>query len=229
MGAKLFAAMLPLLAGDDGGDNVSLAYTTTDKPDDALAHLYDHNEEAGSYTLRVTGLPEPDNSELPQLPEGFKDFGEVLKAAEDANTLVGRINELEAQLANANNGDTVQAELQRLKDIEAAVDATNVVTTGREDVLELVKDKFKPNEEGQLVNEEGQTLQAYLGAYLDARPHLMPPSHLPNMRSGNRTGAKMNANNPWSKKGWNMTEQGRILRTDATKARMLAAMAGHTL
>jgi len=46
---------------------------------------------------------------------------------------------------------------------------------------------------------------------------------LPNMGKG---GKGVSGANPWSADSWNMTEQGRILRENRTKAEQLAAQAG---
>lgn len=58
------------------------------------------------------------------------------------------------------------------------------------------------------------------------RPHWWGETTPGGSRGGN--GASF-ASNPWSAEGWNMTEQGKILRADRAKAEQLAKQAGTTI
>lgn len=99
-----------------------------------------------------------------------------------------------------------------------------------EDIQFMARSIFEKNEAGQVVAKAdipgvtpGISPEVWLVELQQNKPYLWPQSNLPNLGKG---GKGAGGANPWSKDGWNMTEQGRILRENRTKAEQLAAQAG---
>lgn len=102
-----------------------------------------------------------------------------------------------------------------------------------EDIQFMARSIFEKNESGQVVAKAdipgvtpGISPEVWLVELQQNKPYLWPQSNLPNMGKG---GKGVGGANPWSKDGWNMTEQGRIMRENRQKAEQLAAQAGTSI
>ena len=77
----------------------------------------------------------------------------------------------------------------------------------------------------------GATAKDWLGEMLEKRPGWLPPSQgggAGGSRGGG--GGALAGKNPWSAEGWNMTEQGRVLKEKGPEvAKRLAESAGTTV
>lgn len=110
-----------------------------------------------------------------------------------------------------------------------------VVDSAMEDVEILAERVFELTDDGVVITKDGAGTAAGLSpkAWLEdmqaRRPHWWGPS-AGGGASGNRSGGGLSGGaNPWSHEGWNMTEQGEILRTDRAKAERLSKAAGTSI
>jgi hypothetical protein len=147
-------------------------------------------------------------------------------------------DQLKTKLEASEN--TVQ-ELQgtlRSRDIKdnvlAAALKGKVVETALDDVLMLADRVFEVGEDGAVTTKDnvgvtpGLTPDAWLTEMQPKRPHWWPPSEGGGAQGGKGGGGGF-ANNPWSHEHWNMTEQGRIINQDRSKADQMAKAAGTSI
>ncbi|QFR59625.1 hypothetical protein P6F33_gp24 [Pseudomonas phage Quinobequin-P09] len=89
------------------------------------------------------------------------------------------------------------------------------------------------NEEGKVVTRDGVGVTPGIDATVwltemqSKKTHWWGPSQ-GGGAGGNRSGSGGGAN-PWSADGWNMTEQGRILKENRSRAEQMAKSAGTTI
>ena len=100
-----------------------------------------------------------------------------------------------------------------------------------DDMLMIGGLMFTRDETGAIVTNDnagmaGLSATVWLTEQQKARPHWFPESH-----GAGATGNKGNGGqaNPFSKDGWNMTEQGKLLRDDPETAHQMAKAAGTTV
>jgi len=74
---------------------------------------------------------------------------------------------------------------------------------------------------------DGNTLAAYFTTMQSKKAHWWGPT-IGGGASGSNRGNRV-TNNPFSNEHWNLTEQGRMIKEDASKARQLAEMAGTSI
>lgn len=105
---------------------------------------------------------------------------------------------------------------------------SKVLETAQEDVLLWAERVFELSETGTVQTKDGLTPELWLGELQDKKPHWWGETVGGGSKgSGNSSGM---AKNPWSKDHYNMTEQGRIIKTlGIEKARQLAALHNHTI
>lgn len=102
-----------------------------------------------------------------------------------------------------------------------------------EDVLLLGDVSLDIDEDGNIVTRDGIGVtpgvapDVWLTELQDKRPHWYPESVGGGAR-GSRSGTGP-VSNPWTADGWNLTEQGRIVKENRVKADQLAKAAGTTL
>lgn len=115
---------------------------------------------------------------------------------------------------------------------KAATDA-KVVPTAIDDILMVAERQFEIDESGKVVAKDGVGVTpgvdptVYLTEMQQKRPHWWPQSQGGGASGGGNTGG--GGSNPFSADGWNMTEQGRILRENPGRAEQLAKSAGTTV
>ena len=149
----------------------------------------------------------------------------------ERDQLKARVTELETV-----NGELTQREITRgLHDIIRKEGGTQkVLPEAMEDALMLAERVFERTEDGQYVVKDnvGFTPGLEAGAWLtdlqSKRPHWWGPSS-GGGAGGQRGGGGSGGPNPWSAEGWNMTEQGKILKADRSRAEQLAKAAGTSI
>lgn len=134
---------------------------------------------------------------------------------------------------------TLRQQLEKLAVEQAILSAAtgSVQDTAVEDLLLRAKTIFTLNAEGTPIAKgpDGQVLSAADGTPLTPRswveqmkvkaPHLFKGSS-GGGAANNASGAGGEGPNPWKKETWNLTNQGKLRRTDPEKARRLAIQAG---
>lgn len=117
--------------------------------------------------------------------------------------------------------------------VREAATGAKVQTEAMDDALLLGDSIFEVREDdGKVVVREGTAYtQGIEPAVLFADLKTKKPHWFGESRGGgaggSRGGGPNGGPNPWSKDGWNMTEQGRIYLADPAKAEQLAKAAGH--
>lgn len=103
--------------------------------------------------------------------------------------------------------------------------------TAMEDAELLAERVFEVAEDGRVTAKDGVGCTpgiepaVWLTEMQSKRPHWWGPSSGTGA-PGNRTGGGVGGPNPWSADGWNMTEQGKVLKENRTRAEQLAKSAG---
>jgi len=140
-----------------------------------------------------------------------------------------------AELAES-NGTLVKKRDERVvhDHIRSHASTAKVVPPALEDILSLSGNYFEIDTEGKVVTKTGAGVTPGVGADVffsemaDKRPHWFPASQGTGAGGDKTPGGS--GNNPFTNKGWNLTEQGTIIRTEgADKAAQLAKSAGTTV
>jgi len=117
--------------------------------------------------------------------------------------------------------------------VRKAGTSAKVLPEALEDALLLAERVFEVDEAGNVVTKDGSGATPGLQPSVwftdlqKTRPHWWGPS-AGGGAGGNRGGIGGDKN-PWSAENWNMTEQGKILTADRSKAEQLAKAAGTTI
>lgn len=119
-------------------------------------------------------------------------------------------------------------------EIRAAGSETGIHKAAFEDAIYRAKGAFEVNEDGDIVAKEGVldssgkplTPKAWFEDMKEKAPHWFPAPQGGGLGNGTGGGG---GKNPWSPEHWNMTEQGRLYRTNPEKARNMASQYGHKL
>lgn len=143
---------------------------------------------------------------------------------------------LKGQLAEANAKIEQYEARERQRSIHDAVRTAatkhKLLDTAVEDALFLAERMFEVDEEGRVVTRDGVGVTPGVEAHVwltemqQKRPHWWGPSQGGGGRPG--TGGGGGAN-PFTAAGWNMTEQGRLVRENPDRANQLARAAGTTI
>lgn len=113
-----------------------------------------------------------------------------------------------------------------------AATKAKVRDTALSDVLMIGEHMFELDEDGKPVTKDGVGVTpgidptVWLSEARNTRPHWWPESQGAGA-SGGKGGA--GGSNPFSKDGWNMTEQGQLMRTNPARAEQMAKAAGTTV
>jgi len=117
--------------------------------------------------------------------------------------------------------------------IRKAATGAKIRDTALEDALLVGENVFEVDESNRVITKDGVGVtpgvepSVWLTEIKQSRPHWWPESQGAGARGGDGgTGA---ANNPFTKENWNMTEQGRLMKEDRSKAEQLARAAGTTI
>lgn len=112
--------------------------------------------------------------------------------------------------------------------------AGKVRDTAMDDALILAERVFEVTDDGKVVTKDnvgvtpGVDPAVWFQEMQTKRPHWWPESQGGGAGGSSGSGAG-GTSNPWSKDGWNMTEQGKIQRQNPQRAAQLAKMAGTTV
>jgi hypothetical protein len=141
----------------------------------------------------------------------------------ERDELSGKVQTFEAENRTRSIHDTVREQAAKLNILPGALD----------DALMLADRALVVNEHGEVVVREGAkgfTEGVDAGTWLtevrETKTHWWPASEGGGAGGGNQNGT---GTNPWSKAGWNMTEQGKILTANRAKAENMAKSAGTTI
>jgi hypothetical protein len=117
--------------------------------------------------------------------------------------------------------------------VSKAARSAKILTTAEDDALMLAERVFEVAEDGNVVTKDnvgvtpGITPDLWIKDMAEKRPHWWAPNQ--GGGANNRGGAGHSGPNPFSAEGWNLTEQGNLVRTDRTKADRMAKAAGTTI
>ena len=149
---------------------------------------------------------------------------ELDKAKEKITEHEGTISGLQRDNSNRLVNESINSALNQ---------SEGFVTTARDDALLIGRNLFHVEEDGTVVAKDdsgltaGTTPKEWLAGVKDTRPHWWGDSQGGGSRPGNQQ--QQQAKNPWTKDNWNVTEQNRIYKEDASKAERLAAQANSRL
>ena len=117
--------------------------------------------------------------------------------------------------------------------IRKAASKLKATDTALEDIEILGERLFEIDDTGRVVAKDnvgvtpGIDVEMWLGDQREKRPHWFP-GNVGGGAGGGR-GQQGGGANPWSHDGWNLTEQGKIIKEDRQKAERMAAMHGVNL
>lgn len=121
---------------------------------------------------------------------------------------------------------------RKIKDqIRQAATKLKVTDTALEDIEILGSRLFEIDDSGAVIAKDnvgvtpGIDPEMWLADQRERKPHWFP-GNVGGGSGGGRGGQGAGGANPWSADGWNLTEQGRILKADRSKAERMAAMHG---
>lgn len=179
---------------------------------------------------------------IPALEEAAKAGNNVdavvaAKLKQHTAPLERQLAELQAQLQTASAEVDTYKQRERSRLIGDAVSAGALATKARPEAVDdlrlLASAIFEVNEQGKVVAREGIpgvtpgiSPEVWLTDMKRAKPYFWPESQGAGGRGGQ---GGQGGVNPWAKDTWNMTEQGRIVQADRSKAEQLAAQAGTTI
>jgi hypothetical protein len=159
-----------------------------------------------------------------QLTERDKQLTSLKKSAGDNEALKAQIEEL--QKANKDNKAAFDQQIQALK-IDSAIKLAIADSAQDTDIVTglINKEKIIIGDDGKIVglNEQVETLKKEK-AFLFKNANQPAPQYTPN-----GGGKEPPAANPFKKESFNLTEQGRLLKSNPEQARALAAEAGVTI
>ncbi|QJI53347.1 capsid assembly scaffolding protein [Alteromonas phage vB_AcoS-R7M] len=144
-----------------------------------------------------------------------------IKSLEDDLVSVRSENENYVQKDRRN---TIQAEIRK------AGKKAGIRDTALDDAFLYGDSIFEVNEAGNVVTRDqvgvtpGINPEVWFTEIKQARSHWWPESQGAGATGGR--GGNAGASNPFSKEGWNLTEQGKLIKADRAKAEQMAASAG---
>lgn len=117
--------------------------------------------------------------------------------------------------------------------IRKAAGQAKLRDTAMDDALLVGENVFEVTEDNRVVTKDGVGVTpgveptVWLTEIKQSRPHWWPESQGAGARGGD--GGSGGMNNPFSKDHWNLTEQGRLVQQDRSKAEQMARAAGTTI
>lgn len=117
--------------------------------------------------------------------------------------------------------------------VRQAAQKSKVIDTAFDDVLMLAERVFDVDETGSIITRDnvgvtpGIAPDVWLSDMQNTRPHWWPASQGGGAKGSGGAGGF--SSNPFSADNWNMTEQGKLVRTDRVKAEQMAKAAGTTI
>lgn len=170
-----------------------------------------------------------DDKQIEQLVEG-RIRTKLAPIERERDTLRGQLGEKDKLI----EGYSVKERTRAIHDaVRAAAATAKVLPEALEDALMLAERVFEVTEDGKVTTRDnvgvtpGVEASVWFTDLQAKRPHWWGPS-AGGGAGGNRGGAGGGAN-PWSADGWNMTEQGRVLKENRSRAEQLAKAAGTSI
>lgn len=137
-----------------------------------------------------------------------------------------------ATLKEENSGLSGEIKSSRIQAaIRSEAEKANIASTAIDDVVALGERLFEIDDDGEVLTRDqvgvtpSVTPDMWLQEIKDNKPHWWPASTGGGANGEDRSGGGGSVN-PWSRKNWSLTEQGRIFKEDPKKAEQLAKMAG---
>lgn len=143
-----------------------------------------------------------------------KNAGDNAELQQKIKTYEDQIKDLQTQAANTAKTFALKAKLSEA----GAVDADYLI------YKQGGLDKFTFDKEGNPIG-----VDDILKPLKESSPHLFKNSQGGGYNPAAGGAGSAGSNNPWKKDSYNLTEQGKILRSDPVQAKQLAAAAGITL
>ena len=191
------------------------------KPDEVLAKL-DRIAE-----LEELAKGKVDETKIDELVEK-RIKSRIAPIEREKQTLTQKVTELTGEVEKFRIGQTRQTIQESVR--QAAVKA-KLLPEAVEDALVLAERVFVLDETGrvQVKDDSGFTAgvepEVWFTEIQSKRPHWWGTSQ----GAGSRPGGGGTGPNPFSREHWNLTEQGKLVRTDRAKAEQLAKAAGTTI
>ena len=167
-------------------------------------------------------VPKDDfNNKVNELKTANDTITQLKKDAKDNTDLQTKIKEYEDQVKQLQKDAADQAKTFALK---AKLTEAGILEPDYLIWKQGGLDKFTFDDKGTPIG-----VDDILKPLKESSPHLFKQQEGTNYQPAGGSGNGGNTNNPWKKETYNMTEQGRILRSDPVQAKQLAAAAGVTL
>lgn len=180
--------------------------------------------------LEAAAAGKLDENKLNELVEG-RIKTRVAPVEREKGQLVQKVQELSGMVEQYQTKEKVRTIHDAVRD--AVGKAQGFQSSAVEDALLYAERMLEVNEEGRVVTRDGVGVTpgidaaVWLSEMQAKKAHWWGPSQ-GGGAGGNRNGAG-NGGNPWSAEGWNMTEQGRILKENRSRAEQLAKSAGTSI
>lgn len=157
--------------------------------------------------------------------------GKLAPVERERDTLKTKVGELEGTVSQFTEKDKVR---KIHKQVREAAKAAGVIDEAVEDALLLADRTFELSDDGVAVVKDGVAAAAglapkdWLVDMQAKRPHWFGESS-GGGAGGNRQGLNGGGKNPFTAEHWNMTEQGKLLNENRSRAETLAKAAGTTI
>lgn len=180
--------------------------------------------------LEAAAAGKLDETKINELVEG-RIKTKLAPVEREKGQLAQRVQELSGIVEQYQTKDKVRNIHDAVRD--AVGKAQGFQSSAVEDALLYAERMLEINEEGRVVTRDGVGVTpgvdaaVWLTEMQAKKAHWWGPSQ-GGGAGGNRNGAGGGAN-PWSAEGWNMTEQGRILKENRSRAEQLAKSAGTSI
>lgn len=180
--------------------------------------------------LEAAAAGKLDETKLNELVEG-RIKTKLAPVEREKGQLAQRVQELSGIVEQYQTKDKVRNIHDAVRD--AVGKAQGFQSSAVEDALLYAERMLEINEEGRVVTRDGVGVTpgvdaaVWLTEMQAKKAHWWGPSQ-GGGAGGNRNGGGAGGN-PWSAEGWNMTEQGRILKENRSRAEQLAKSAGTSI
>lgn len=147
----------------------------------------------------------------------------------ERDTFRTQLAERDALISDYKAKDIQRTIFDKVRD---AATTAKILPEAMEDALMLAERMFEVTEDGRVVTKDnvgvtpGIEASVWFNELQTKRPHWWGPS-----AGGGASGSKTpgGQNNPWSNEHWNLTEQGKILTANRSRAEQLAKSAGTSI
>ena len=190
------------------------------------------NDEAANHRtaknkmLEMLGLTDNDDVE-----GSLSELMALKKSGVKSDEVTGLKKEIE-KIKNELKTEKEAKAAERQKRIDAirlskAISALNDKAVRPDEVSRLILDKIVVKDDESIAFQDGETeldVEAGISKWLEARPEFMKSKQSPGSGSAGQT--TPNVVNPFAKTSFNLTEQGKLIKSNPEQARKLAAEAG---